>query len=531
MVLYNTSDSQDLNTDTHWVPSVHVNNTNGSAIKDYIDADGAPIATIAGGQPTMVDAPNMASFSSRGPNRLSADIIKPDITGPGVQILAGWSPFPDPGEVPGELFAAIAGTSMSSPHVAGAFALLKQAHPDWSPAIAKSALMTTAYQEVMKEDGVTPADPFDFGAGHMRPGGKPHKGSMFQPGLAYDAGLFEYAAFTCGADLGVFTPGSCAFLESIGVPTDPSDLNLPSIGVAELAGSQTVTRTVTSVAEDNGKRTYDVSVEAPPGYTVTVDPATISLKRGETATYSVTVTNVSGPVGEWRFGSLTWRDRTGNYSAYSPIAVKAIPFEAPAEIAGSGESGSASVNVAFGYTGSYTAAAHGLEPATVTSDNVLQDPDQSFNPNDGFSNLHQFNLSGAAFFRVALPPEATEADADLDIFVYNPSGQLVASSMNGGTDEQVDVLLPANGTWSVYVHGWSTPGGDSDYDMSTWVISATPGGNLSIDSAPTSATIGTVGQVNMSRTGATAGEWHLGAVSHTGDSGLMGLTLLEVDNR
>ena len=65
-----------------------------------------------------------------------------------------------------------------------------------------------------------------------------------------------------------------------------------------------------------------------------------------------------------------------------------------------------------------------------------------------------------AFFRVAIPPEATEANADLDVFVFNPSGSLVASSTLGGTDEQVDILLPADGTWSVYVHGWSAPGGD-----------------------------------------------------------------------
>jgi hypothetical protein len=476
-------------------------------------------------------APYMAAFSSRGPNRLSADIIKPDVTGPGVQILAGWSPFPDPGSVPGELFAAIAGTSMSSPHVAGAFALLKQAHPNWTPAIAKSALMTTAYQDVAKEDGVTPADPFDFGAGHMRPGGKPQKGSMFQPGLAYDAGLFEYAAFTCGMDLGVFTPGSCAFLESIGIPTDPSDLNLPSIGVAELAGAQTVTRTVTSVANDSGWRIYDVSVVPPEGFAVTVKPSTLRLKRGQSATYEVTITHVSAPVGAWSFGSLTWAERSGQYHVRSPIAVSAALFGAPSLVTGSGASGSASFNVGFGYTGSYTAAAHGLVPATVILDSVEQDPDQSFDPNDTYSDLHQFNLSGAALFRVALPPEATEDGADLDIYVYNPSGQLVGSSTQGGTNELVDIVLPADGTWKVYVHGWYTPDGDSDYGMYSWSISATPGGNLVVDSAPTSATIGAVEPANISWAGATTGQWHLGAVSHTGDSGLMGLTLVEVDNR
>jgi hypothetical protein len=130
-----------------------------------------------------------------------------------------------------------------------------------------------------------------------------------------------------------------------------------------------------------------------------------------------------------------------------------------------------------------------------------------------------------------MPPEATEPDADLDIFVYDPNGDFAASSTSGGTNELIDIVLPMDGTWYVFVHGWSCPGGDSDYDMYTWAISATPGGNLTIDSAPTSATLGAVEAIDLSWTGATASQWHLGAVSHTGDVGLMGLTLVNVDNR
>lgn len=531
MILYNANDAESLNTDTHWVPTVHINNTDGLAIKSYIASASDPVAQIHAGDKITVDAPWIAAFSSRGPNRLSGDIVKPDITAPGVQILAGGSPFPDEGFVTGELYQAIAGTSMSSPHIAGVFALVKQAHPDWSPAMAKSALMTSSYQDVLKEDGATPADPFDMGAGHVDPGNAVNKGSAFQPGLVYDAGLFEYVGFTCGADLGVFTAASCDFVESLGVPLDPSDLNVPSIGIDGVAGSQTVIRTVTSVAQEQGWRTYNVSVDAPEGFDVTVEPSTIRLKSGQSATYAVTITNVSAPVGEWRHGSLTWTDETGNYSVYSPISVNAALFGAPESITGSGESGSASFDISFGYTGDYTANAHGLEPATVTSDTVVQDPDQNFDPNDGFSNLHQFNLSGAAYFRIAMPPEATEANADLDIFVFNPGGSLVASSTNGGTDEQIDIANPADGTWSVFVHGWQAPGGDSDYDMYSWAISATPGGNLNVDSAPTSATVGANETVDISWNGATAGQWHLGAVSHSDAGGVIGLTLVEVDNR
>jgi subtilisin family serine protease len=538
MIMYENSDDNNLFSDSHWVPSVHVDQTPGLAIKDYIASAANPTAEIVAEQVSeWSSAPSVTYFSSRGPNLVSPDLIKPDVTAPGIQILAGNSPFPDPDSTPpGELFQAIAGTSMSSPHVAGLFALLKQAHPNWSPAMAKSALMTTAYQDVRDNDRVSQADPFDMGSGHVNPGDRVHKGSAFQPGLAYDAGLFEYAAYTCGENFGVFSQGSCDFLESIGVPLEPYNLNVPSIGVAELAGTKTVQRTVTSVAEESGWRTYKVFLDSPPGYDVTVSPSSLTLKKGQSATYEVTITNDgSGPIGEWRFGSLTWSDDTGHYDVYSPIAVKGALFEAPSEILGSGTDGSTSFNVSFGYTGSYTAATHGLEPATVTSDNVVQDPDQSFNPNDGFSNRHDFNLSGAAYFRIAMPPESVADPAiDLDIYVFNPNGVLVASSTSGSTNEQVDISLPMDGTWSVYVHGWQTAGPSAVYDMYSWIISATPGGNMSVDSAPTSATIATTGTIDVSWSGLTSGalsDWYLGAVSHTGDAGLMGLTLINVDNR
>jgi hypothetical protein len=173
-------------------------------------------------------------------------------------------------------------------------------------------------------------------------------------------------------------------------------------------------------------------------------------------------------------------------------------------------------------------------PAALTEDTVAQDPDQTFNRNDGFSKSYQFSLSGVAHFRIAMPPEATEANADLDIYVYGPNGTLVGSGTTGGTDEQVDIVLPPDGAYTVYVHGWSTPGGDSAFTMWTWAVPLASGGSLVINSAPTAATVGTVGTVSVGWNGLTAGnlgDWYLGAVSHTGPSGLMGLTMVEVDNR
>lgn len=537
MIMYENNDAGNLFSDTHWVPSVHVDNTPGLAIKSYIGSATkkmpATATLVTGEVSTWANAPTMTDFSSRGPDPVAEDIIKPDITAPGIQILAGNSPFPDAGSVAGELFMAIAGTSMSSPHVAGLFALISQEHPDWSAAMAKSALMTTADTDVLDNDRVTQATPFEMGSGHANLGGPGTTGSAFQPGLVYDAGFNDYLGFLCDADPSVFgnPAATCGSLTDAGFATEAHNLNYPSIGVAQLAGSETVTRTVTSVASRPVK--YTVAVDEPDGYDVTVSPSSFTIPAGQSRTFEVEIDNVSGPIGEWRFGSLTW-NAAGGFAVRSPIAVRGSLFAAPEEIKGAGETGSASFDVKFGYTGPYNAAAHGLVPATLTVDNVLQDPDQTFDPADvaaGGANAHTFNLNGVSHFRIAIPPEATEADADLDVFVYDPSGTLVAQSTLGGTDEQVDISSPVDGAWTVYVHGWQAPGGDSDYTMYSWAISETPGGNLSVDSAPTSATLGETGTVEVSWTGATAGQWHLGAVSHNRGSEVLGLTLVDVDNR
>jgi subtilisin family serine protease len=537
MIMYENSDDNNLYSDTHWVPSVHIDQTPGLAIKAYVAADPNPTAQILGGEVSEWPyAPSMTYFSSRGPNPVAADIIKPDITAPGIQILAGFSPTPyEAYDLPGQYFAAIAGTSMSSPIVAGVFALIKQAHPDWSAAMAKSAIMTTAYQDVRDNDRMSMADPFDFGAGHVNPGGDAEAlGSMFNPGIVYDAGLYEYAAFTCGMEWGVFTPGSCVFLESIGVPMEPYNLNYPSIGVAELPGSQTIYRTVTNVSQ-SALHLVPI-VEAPEGYSVEVSPSVLVVPVGRPATYMVKITNVSAPAGEWRFGSLTWVSDTSNapkkqgVSAYSPIAVRGALFSAPATVTGSGETGSTSFDVLFGYTGDYTAAPHGLAAQVTTSGLAGQDPDQTYpSADDAPPGVQKFDfpIAGAAYARWDLVIPGPD---DIDLFLEDSSGNIIASSTAGGTNELIELWLPADDTYTMVVHGWSVPNEPLPFDLYSWVVPLASGGSLVIDSAPTSATAGTVGTIDLSWSGVSAGTRSYGLVSHADGSGLMGFTLVEIQN-
>ena len=303
------------------VPGVMIDREPGEALLAELEAGETVNATLAAGTFIVEDRIGniMAAFSSRGPYVTVPDWITPHITAPGVNILAGNTPDQADGSA-GGFFTYLGGTSMSSPHIAGIGALLKEAHPDWSPAAIRSAMMTTARQDIVKEDETTPADPFDFGAGHVVPN------DAVDPGLIYDAGLFDYLAASCGTGSPLVGPADCAFLESEGFSLDPSDLNMPSIGIAELPGTQTIKRTVTNVAY-HGNGVYEAHVNAPEGFDVTVYPSSLHLSKGESATYEVTITNVSAPAGEWFFGDLAWvqkRNKKKNrFVVRSPIAVKA----------------------------------------------------------------------------------------------------------------------------------------------------------------------------------------------------------------
>jgi hypothetical protein len=240
MVLYNTV-KQDVETDNHWLPAIHVDGPN-TDLLDFVNTHTNVRASFAQGVATPTQADVMAAFSSRGP---TGDWIKPDVTAPGIQVLAGMTPQPT-GTVngpPGNLYQAIAGTSMSSPHSAGVSALVKAAHPSWTPEMIKSALMTSAVQDVVKEDGVTPATPFDDGAGSIR------ANRAVRPTLVFDETYADFVA--AGTD-----------------PLHRIDLNLASIDATTMAGEITTKRVAINVS--GRTQVLRVETEAPAGARIVV---------------------------------------------------------------------------------------------------------------------------------------------------------------------------------------------------------------------------------------------------------------------
>lgn len=513
MILANTSPSS-VNADMHFVPTVHVDEVARAAIMAYIGSAVSPTATLTPGTPTIINtAPNVATFSSRGPNQAGGDLLKPDIMAPGEDIIAAVSP---PGNH-GRSFDFLSGTSMSSPHIAGLAALLIDAYPRWSPAMVRSALMTTATTQ-RKDGSPIVGGPFDYGAGHVVPN------NAVNPGLVYDANFDDYMAFLCGTGQLV-----ASFCPSIAI--DPSDLNYPSISIGDLAGIQTVTRTVTNVGPTS---TYTVSVNAPAGINVQVSPSTIALGRGQSATYSVTFTRTSAALNAYTFGSLTWSD--GARNVRSPLVIRPVQLASPDEVTGSGTSGSQSFDVKFGYTGAYTARAHGLIAATTEDGNVLDDPANDINTalSTGVGiTLHYVTVpAGTAYARFSLFDDFTDGDDDLDLYVFYQTGAQVGGSGNSGSNEQVNVKNPAAGTYIVVVHGWQTDGPDANYTLFNWLIPADPNATpntLTVDSAPAAAAIGATGTVTVSWTGLNAATKYLGAVSHFDGTNVIDWTVVSVD--
>ena len=540
------------------IPAVMIGQADGLLLRDRIQSDETVEITLDKAIfITFAEVGDvMAGFSGRGPSFGDPDFLKPDVIAPGVEILGGQSPDAAFG-FPGEKFQYLTGTSQSVPHVAGIAALLKESNPDWTPAEIKSALMTSARQDILKEDQVTPADSFDMGAGHIVPN------SAVAPGLLFDITTDEYDSYLCTVGLERITADQCQALVDGGLDLDAHDLNLPSIAITELAATETVTRRVRNPGEPAD---FTMEIEAPDGVDVVVTPDNLSLGTDEVAEYTVRFDSDGTVLFDWLLGSLAWGSETS--TVYSPFAVLPVEMAATNEILATGATGTAGVDVRFGYSGMYGAIPIGLELPCVLPDNtpddsictdtttasVTNDPFDSYEFRDSTPDwVTRFTVEVApddpanvnTILRVAMFDELTDGDDDLDIYLWrcidvdddDVCEDVIAeddwkSQHDESSDELITVFHPESGDYFIDVHGFNTEGTDgANFNVYVWALdSGSDAGNLALSNVPASAVAGTSAMIDVDWAGLADGLW-LGGISHNdAPDRSLDVTVIEIDN-
>jgi len=244
-----------------------------------IRADAGQNATANGATVLEVLTNNqnfLAGFSSRGPANLLD--IKPDVCAPGVNVLSS---------VPGNRFAMFQGTSMATPHVAGSSALLRQLHPDWTPAMIKSALVDTA----TRAPNLGTTNPMNIGGG-----------------------VLNLAAAT-----------------SVSATLEPATLSFRKIEPGT-GKSKTIDMTITNVSGTSHAYNATAAITMSPAAGAagaSVSPASLTLGPGESGTLSVTVgTAQSAPEGQY-WGRLTVSDGQSTLAAPLWFAVRTFVDAGP----------------------------------------------------------------------------------------------------------------------------------------------------------------------------------------------------------
>ncbi|EYU28907.1 hypothetical protein MIMGU_mgv1a024881mg, partial [Erythranthe guttata] len=299
------------------------NESNFNTIQSYFSSTKSPKATILPSELiTNLDAPRVAGFSSRGPNIIIPDILKPDITAPGVEILAAYSPLAspsgedDPYDSRSVDFNVMSGTSVACPHVTAAAAYIKSFHTDWSASAIKSALMTTAWRLDPTKDKLAE---FSYGAGHIDPR------RAVDPGLVYETSTADYVTLVCNLGYArlLSINGSCATGER---STAPKDMNYPSMTVRVNGSSfsENFVRTVTNVGAENSK--YEVKTTSSSDYTITVNPKILTFKAfGEKKSFEVII---NGKIKEYMISAyIEWND--GVHTVRSPVVVYSDSINQP----------------------------------------------------------------------------------------------------------------------------------------------------------------------------------------------------------
>ena len=390
--------------------------------------------------------------------------------------------------------------------------------------------MTSAHQALTRPDGEPAATPFGYGAGHIVPN------AALTPGLVYPVSNDEYDAFACGAPETILDDARCGELAAAGLSFTGADLNQPAISVSRLANETSVQRRVVNTGDQAS--TYTAQIVAPAGIGVSVDPASISVAPGQSASFEVTLKYESGPLDLWRFGSLTWSNNEA--SVRSPIAVQPVAITAPAQVTSFGAGGSLSFPVEFGYTGAYRPGVHGLRLPLVVNGFVDNDPNKTFTfRSTGGVTIHLIDVPpGEAYVRFALFDTLTDGNDDLDLYVYycadNINCTRAGQSGELTSQEEVNLLFPAGGRYAVLVHGFQTDqvgaGPGANYQLLAWSFGVDDDQGNMTAGARSFVNAGSSEDVTVTWSGLLSDTIYLGGISHNTPQGLSAITVIRIGN-
>ncbi|KAG6484750.1 hypothetical protein ZIOFF_053275 [Zingiber officinale] len=335
------------------VPFITVSSVDGLNLLNYINNTKNPVANIHKSEEVFDSkAPLVASFSSRGPNTITPDILKPDISAPGIDILAAWSRVAPVSGIINDTrvvkYNIISGTSMACPHVTGAAAYVKSFHPNWSPAAIMSALMTTGLMTkhyiylcsstlffeaseishfnlssmLYTAKPMYPSagqDELSYGAGQLNPV------KAVDPGLVYDAGASDYVQMLCNSAYNetmikmVTGDASSCSASSKGTARD---LNYPSMALHVQSGKAFAAKFLRTVTNVGGARRcrYKAEVWAHHRLNVAVNPSKLKFSElKEKRQFSVSVSGGPLPGNSTAPATVIWSD--GEHQVRSVMVV------------------------------------------------------------------------------------------------------------------------------------------------------------------------------------------------------------------
>jgi subtilisin family serine protease len=313
---------------TTYKPSLNLKTKDFVQVQSYTNSTKYPVAEILKSEIFHdTNAPKVAIFSSRGPNPLVPEIMKPDISAPGVNILAAYSPLAESEDMDDKRkfkYNLLSGTSMACPHVAGVVAYVKSFHPDWSPAAIKSAIMTTA--KPVKGTYVDLAGEYAYGSGNVNPQQALH------PGLVYDITKQDYVQMLCnyGYDENKIKQisGDNSSCHEAPERSLLKDINYPAMVIPVVPDNKPfhvkIHRTITNVGFPNS--TYKATlIHHNPKIKIKVEPKLLKFKSlHEKQSFVVTIIG-GDKLNQTVFSSsLIWFD--GTHRVKSPIIVQILPL-------------------------------------------------------------------------------------------------------------------------------------------------------------------------------------------------------------